>query len=171
MFRGTRGGRLLKLFFIFFLVLATSGIDYDIKLWTPTSSNVCPLENAHEVWQKFNPMSHLNCTWYNNSVIQSPIFDQNVPLFWKSHSFPCHPVMFQWSECSIKVFSQFWLILNSFPNFTLYKYFQVIARNERMLRESRDTLTVPASFMIRVLSSLHRVRFNGKLLLGWILLD
>jgi hypothetical protein len=28
-------------------------------------------------------------------------------LFWKSHCFPCHPVMIQWSECFI-VFSLFW---------------------------------------------------------------
>jgi hypothetical protein len=28
-------------------------------------------------------------------------------LFWKSHCSPCHPVIIQWSECSI-VFSLFW---------------------------------------------------------------
>lgn len=65
-------------------ILATSGIDYDVKLWTPTTLNVSSMEKANEV----------------------------------------------------------------------------IACNEKMLKESRDTLTVPASFMIRVLSSLHRVRVN-----------
>jgi hypothetical protein len=30
-----------------------------------------------------------------------------LSLFWKSHCSPCHPVMIQWSECSI-VFSLFW---------------------------------------------------------------
>jgi hypothetical protein len=29
-------------------------------------------------------------------------------LFWKTHCSPCHPVMIQWSECSIVVFSLFW---------------------------------------------------------------
>jgi hypothetical protein len=28
-------------------------------------------------------------------------------LFWKSHCSSCHPVMIQWSDCSI-VFSLFW---------------------------------------------------------------
>ncbi|XP_028414569.1 DDB1- and CUL4-associated factor 6-like [Dendronephthya gigantea] len=66
----------------FLPMLATSGIDYDIKLWTPTALNVCELENTDEV----------------------------------------------------------------------------IARNERMLSEGRHTLIVPAAFMIRILSSLRRVR-------------
>lgn len=37
---------------------------------------------------------------------------------------------------------------------------QIIRRNEKMLEESRDTITVPASFMIRMLASLNHARFG-----------
>ena len=37
---------------------------------------------------------------------------------------------------------------------------QIIRRNEKMLEESRDTITVPASFMIRMLASLNHARFS-----------
>jgi len=37
---------------------------------------------------------------------------------------------------------------------------KIIGRNEKMLEESRDTITVPASFMIRMLASLNHARFG-----------
>ena len=37
---------------------------------------------------------------------------------------------------------------------------KIIRRNEKMLEESRDTITVPASFMIRMLASLNHSRFG-----------
>ena len=43
---------------------------------------------------------------------------------------------------------------------------KIIRRNEKMLEESRDTITVPPSFMIRMLASLNQARFgtyNGPL--------
>ncbi|XP_031554372.1 DDB1- and CUL4-associated factor 6-like [Actinia tenebrosa] len=36
---------------------------------------------------------------------------------------------------------------------------EIIKRNEQMLEESRDTITVPASFMLRMLASLNHARF------------
>ena len=42
------------------------------------------------------------------------------------------------------------------------KLFQVISRNEVMLEETRDTITVPAAFMLRVLASLNHIR-SGKI--------
>ena len=36
--------------------------------------------------------------------------------------------------------------------------FQVMKRNEIMLEETRDTITVPASFMLRMLASLNHIR-------------
>ena len=40
-------------------------------------------------------------------------------------------------------------------------YFEkIIRRNEKMLEESRDTITVPASFMIRMLATLNQARFG-----------
>lgn len=35
---------------------------------------------------------------------------------------------------------------------------QVITRNELMLEETRNTITVPASFMLRMLASLNHIR-------------
>ena len=35
---------------------------------------------------------------------------------------------------------------------------QIMERNKVMLAETRDTLTVPASFMLRMLASINRVR-------------
>lgn len=39
---------------------------------------------------------------------------------------------------------------------------EIIRRNEKMLEESRDTITVPASFMIRMLASLNHARFGQQ---------
>ena len=39
-------------------------------------------------------------------------------------------------------------------------FLKIIGRNEKMLEESRDTITVPASFMIRMLASLNHARFG-----------
>ena len=68
-------------------LLATSGIDYDVKLWAPTG--------------------------------EQPVFDQE--------------------EADV-----------------------VMKRNEVMLEETRDTITVPASLMIRMLASLNQIR-RGQL--------
>ena len=38
-----------------------------------------------------------------------------------------------------------------------------MARNARMLEETRDTITVPASYMIRMLASLSHLRRQGLL--------
>ena len=64
-------------------ILATSGIDYDVKIWSPTA--------------------------------EQPLFDQE-------------------------------------------KAEVVMKRNEVMLEETRDTITVPASLMIRMLASLNQIR-------------
>lgn len=40
-----------------------------------------------------------------------------------------------------------------------YDYLQLLKRNEKMLEETRDTITVPASFMIRMIARIgHRRR-------------
>ena len=70
------------LFVYFNLVLATSGIDYDIKLWEPLASEVGTLDDLADI----------------------------------------------------------------------------VDRNEIMLQESRNTITVPSSFIIRVLTYLNRRR-------------
>lgn len=40
---------------------------------------------------------------------------------------------------------------------------QVITRNELMLEETRNTITVPASFMLRMLASLNHIRAGERL--------
>lgn len=42
---------------------------------------------------------------------------------------------------------------------------QLMRRNEQMLNETRDTITVPASFMIRMLASLNHIRTGWYTLL------
>lgn len=44
---------------------------------------------------------------------------------------------------------------------------QVITRNELMLEETRNTITVPASFMLRMLASLNHIRAGEGLLKSW----
>ena len=70
-------------------MLASSGIDYDIKIWTPSADQCCYDSEAAE---------------------------------------------------------------------------EVTRRNEIMLEETRDTITVPASFMLRMLASLNHIR-TGKFLI------
>lgn len=72
-------------------ILASSGIDHDIKIWAPSQ--------------------------------QEPIFDEK-------------------------------------------KAREIIGRNEVMLEETKDTITVPASFMIRMLASLNSLRSAGGIS-GW----
>ena len=39
---------------------------------------------------------------------------------------------------------------------------QITQRNEALLEETRDTITVPATFMIRMLASLNQLRRGSK---------
>ena len=48
--------------------------------------------------------------------------------------------------------------------FDVEKANEVMRRNEIMLEETRDTITVPASFMLRMLASLNNIR-AGKTML------
>uniref|UniRef100_A0A8D9FGF8 DDB1- and CUL4-associated factor 6 n=1 Tax=Cacopsylla melanoneura TaxID=428564 RepID=A0A8D9FGF8_9HEMI len=47
------------------------------------------------------------------------------------------------------------------PGFDLAKAEELIKRNEIMLEETKDTITVPASFMIRMLACLNQIRRGG----------
>lgn len=59
--------------------------------------------------------------------------------------------------CSI-ILCLFLMLFFSFP------CLQVITRNELMLEETRNTITVPASFMLRMLASLNHIRAGETLL-------
>ncbi|KAL6484969.1 hypothetical protein MHYP_G00070140 [Metynnis hypsauchen] len=51
-----------------------------------------------------------------------------------------------------------WSPLEQSPSFNRDLADEVIARNELMLEETRNTITVPASFMLRMLASLNHIR-------------
>ena len=44
----------------------------------------------------------------------------------------------------------------------------MISRNEVMLEETRDTITVPAAFMLRVLASLNHIR-SGEIIFSFLI--
>lgn len=51
-----------------------------------------------------------------------------------------------------------WAPLRDEPFFDAEKASEIVKRNEVMLEETKDTITVPASFMIRMLASLNHIR-------------
>uniref|UniRef100_A0A667YL36 Ddb1 and cul4 associated factor 6 n=1 Tax=Myripristis murdjan TaxID=586833 RepID=A0A667YL36_9TELE len=51
-----------------------------------------------------------------------------------------------------------WSPLEESPSFNRVLAEEVITRNELMLEETRNTITVPASFMLRMLASLNHIR-------------
>ncbi|KAI1289357.1 DDB1- and CUL4-associated factor 6 [Halotydeus destructor] len=53
-----------------------------------------------------------------------------------------------------------WTPCRSESEFDERKAAQLVRRNEMMLEETKDTITVPASFMIRMLTSLNQLRAN-----------
>ncbi|KAK3782716.1 hypothetical protein RRG08_037716 [Elysia crispata] len=54
-----------------------------------------------------------------------------------------------------------WCPLEQDSQFDEVKSAEIINRNERMLEVTRDTVTVPAAFMLRILASLSQIR-NGR---------
>lgn len=60
-----------------------------------------------------------------------------------------------------------WAPLREEPFFDVEKAAEMIKRNEVMLEETKDTITVPASFMIRMLASLNHLRSSGSGIQGW----
>lgn len=60
-----------------------------------------------------------------------------------------------------------WAPLREEPFFDTEKAAEMIKRNEVMLEETKDTITVPASFMIRMLASLNHLRSSGSGIQGW----
>ncbi len=45
---------------------------------------------------------------------------------------------------------------------------QLVRRNEVMLEETRDTITVPATLMIRMLASLNQIRRGKNIYIQYI---
>ncbi|MFT7799761.1 DDB1- and CUL4-associated factor 6 [Arapaima gigas] len=55
-----------------------------------------------------------------------------------------------------------WSPLEELPSFNRVLAEEVITRNELMLEETRNTITVPASFMLRMLASLNHIRTDRQ---------
>ncbi|XP_051939134.1 DDB1- and CUL4-associated factor 6 isoform X2 [Hippocampus zosterae] len=55
-----------------------------------------------------------------------------------------------------------WSPLEQSPSFNRVLADEVITRNELMLEETRNTITVPASFMLRMLASLNHIRSGER---------
>lgn len=89
--------------------LATSGIDYDIKIWAPTSAE-----------KNFD-------TGYADTV--------SIAFL---------------NSCAKRY--------SAFRYSFLISNFQLRTRNATMLEETRDTITVPASFMIRMIARINQRR-------------
>ena len=49
-------------------------------------------------------------------------------------------------------------------DFLFFYHLQLTRMNEIMLEETRDTITVPATLMIRMLASLNQIRRAGRLI-------
>lgn len=79
----------------------------------------------------------------------------------------CYLFIYLWSKMKVfntKTFYIFLLVLlNRFIGFNanirkILPFLQLINRNAIMLEETRDTITVPAAFMIRMLACLNQIR-------------
>lgn len=55
-----------------------------------------------------------------------------------------------------------WKCMCDKRNFSFVFLIQITQRNEALLEETRDTITVPATFMIRMLASLNQLRRGSK---------
>jgi nuclear receptor interaction protein len=100
-------------------MLATSGIDYDVKLWAPINDET-----------SFNEK-------FAEDVSISNIFQK----------------MLNKKNLMRKAQSLY------FPSFLI---FQLKKRNAVMLEETKDTITVPAVFMIRMLACLNQIRRGSE---------
>uniref|UniRef100_A0A8C4YZ42 Ddb1 and cul4 associated factor 6 n=1 Tax=Gadus morhua TaxID=8049 RepID=A0A8C4YZ42_GADMO len=68
---------------------------------------------------------------------------------------PYDPIM---ASSGIDYDIKIWSPLEQSPSFNRVLADEVITRNELMLEETRNTITVPASFMLRMLASLNHIR-------------
>ncbi|XP_065057711.1 DDB1- and CUL4-associated factor 6-like isoform X2 [Rhopilema esculentum] len=87
---------------------------------------------------------------FNGSLVAVLEGDQHVVNCVQPH--PFDPVL---ATSGIDYDIKVWAPLSTEPNI-LMNIDEIISRNEKMLEETRDTITVPASFMLRMLAVLGR---------------
>ncbi|CAL9690069.1 unnamed protein product [Knipowitschia caucasica] len=112
------------------------------------------------------------CFWGNNFVMSGSdcghifIWDRHTAehlmlLEADNHVVNClqpHPYDPILASSGIDYDIKIWSPLEESPNFNRVLADEVITRNELMLEETRNTITVPASFMLRMLASLNHIR-------------
>uniref|UniRef100_A0A8B9JJ14 Ddb1 and cul4 associated factor 6 n=1 Tax=Astyanax mexicanus TaxID=7994 RepID=A0A8B9JJ14_ASTMX len=113
-----------------------------------------------------------SCFWGNNFVMSGSdcghifIWDRHTGehlmlLEADNHVVNClqpHPYDPILASSGIDYDIKLWSPLEQSPSFNRDLAEEVIARNELMLEETRNTITVPASFMLRMLASLNHIR-------------
>uniref|UniRef100_A0A3Q2QNZ3 Ddb1 and cul4 associated factor 6 n=1 Tax=Fundulus heteroclitus TaxID=8078 RepID=A0A3Q2QNZ3_FUNHE len=113
-----------------------------------------------------------SCFWGNNFVMSGSdcghifIWDRHTAehlmlLEADNHVVNClqpHPYDPILASSGIDYDIKIWSPLEQSPSFNRVLAEEVITRNELMLEETRNTITVPASFMLRMLASLNHIR-------------
>uniref|UniRef100_A0A669BMI6 Ddb1 and cul4 associated factor 6 n=2 Tax=Oreochromis TaxID=8139 RepID=A0A669BMI6_ORENI len=113
-----------------------------------------------------------SCFWGNNFVMSGSdcghifIWDRHTAehlmlLEADNHVVNClqpHPYDPILASSGIDYDIKIWSPLEESPSFNRVLAEEVITRNELMLEETRNTITVPASFMLRMLASLNHIR-------------
>lgn len=113
-----------------------------------------------------------SCFWGNNFVMSGSdcghifIWDRHTAehlmlLEADNHVVNClqpHPFDPILASSGIDYDIKIWSPLEQSPSFNRVLANEVITRNELMLEETRNTITVPASFMLRMLASLNHIR-------------
>ncbi|XP_041662592.1 DDB1- and CUL4-associated factor 6 isoform X5 [Cheilinus undulatus] len=113
-----------------------------------------------------------SCFWGNNFVMSGSdcghifIWDRHTAehlmlLEADNHVVNClqpHPFDPILASSGIDYDIKIWSPLEQTPSFNRVLANEVITRNELMLEETRNTITVPASFMLRMLASLNHIR-------------
>uniref|UniRef100_A0A1A8N8Q8 Ddb1 and cul4 associated factor 6 n=1 Tax=Nothobranchius rachovii TaxID=451742 RepID=A0A1A8N8Q8_9TELE len=113
-----------------------------------------------------------SCFWGNNFVMSGSdcghifIWDRHTAehlmlLEADNHVVNClqpHPYEPILASSGIDYDIKIWSPLEESPSFNRVLAVEVITRNELMLEETRNTITVPASFMLRMLASINHIR-------------
>uniref|UniRef100_A0A3Q4BW37 Uncharacterized protein n=1 Tax=Mola mola TaxID=94237 RepID=A0A3Q4BW37_MOLML len=113
-----------------------------------------------------------SCFWGNNFVMSGSdcghifVWDRHTAehlmlLEADNHVVNClqpHPYDPILASSGIDYDIKIWSPLEETPSFNRVLANEVITRNELMLEETRNTITVPASFMLRMLASLNHIR-------------
>ncbi|XP_056280695.1 DDB1- and CUL4-associated factor 6 isoform X5 [Pseudoliparis swirei] len=113
-----------------------------------------------------------SCFWGNNFVMSGSdcghifVWDRHTAEYLMlleadNHVVNClqpHPYDPILASSGIDYDIKIWSPLEQSPSFNRVLANEIITRNELMLEETRNTITVPASFMLRMLASLNHIR-------------